>query len=131
MHIACYWTVKIMHLQEVPTILFAMTSIDKDVVDKALDQCVGSTHDHPRIVDLNSEPLLSQAQEWRTLPTIDDLESIPELPLDVARLAFAIANGRPQGEQHARPNRTGKLAPVSTAPYNSWRFREPMFESNN
>ena len=88
----------------------------------------GSTHDLPRIVELNSEPLLSQAQEWRALPTIDDLESFPELLLFVARLAFAITSDRPQEEQHARLNRTGKLAPVFTAPYNSWRLREPLFE---
>ena len=78
MHIAFYWMVKLTHLEEVPTILFAMASTDKDVVDRALDKCVGSTHDHPRIVELNSEPLLSQAQEWRALPTVDDLESFPQ-----------------------------------------------------
>ena len=128
MHIAFYWTIKLTHLEEVPTILFAMASTDKDVVDRALDKCVGSTHDHPRIVELNSEPLLSQSQEWRALPTIDDLESFPELLLFVARLAFAITSDRPQEEQHARLNRTGKLAPLFTAPYNSWRFREPLLE---
>ena len=79
-------------------------------------------------MELNSEPLVSQAQEWRARPTIDDLESFPELLLFVSKLAFALTSDRPQEEQHARLNRTGKLAPLFTAPYNSWRLREPLFE---
>ena len=67
-HPIFYFTLKLVHAGEVPWAFFMLGSADKDDVDFALDMLLGSDDPHPRVVELNQEPLRSQAELWRRSP---------------------------------------------------------------
>jgi len=129
-HVTFYWITKLAYLIVPPWSLFGLCHHTKQVVDRFLDICLASTHTHPKMVLLNTEPLRTEAVRWRESPDMFAIFDCAALVTFVASLFFALTSDRVQETPHAEVQRIGRHACNHSAAYINWMRREQGFSDH-
>lgn len=119
-HLFYTFTLKLTAFTMPPLLLGAAGHYSTIVAQSALRQCMVSSSQHPKILQLQSEPLVSQAREYLNGGELDDL---PDLAVFVAGLRFAHAVERRIEGGHARVLRRGRVATKHAESFDSLALR--------
>ena len=126
-HLFYTFTLKLTAFTMPPLLLGAAGHYSTIVAQSALRQCMVSSSQHPKILQLQSEPLVSQAREYLDGAELDDL---PDLAVFVAGLRFAHAVERRIEGGHALVLRRGRVATKHAESFDSLALRMKEINSH-
>jgi hypothetical protein len=127
-HLTFMYIMKLTHFSVPPFCVFKLGCLDEAVARAALQQCLDSGSDHPRIKRLRSPELFDLCLRWLAGESLVDVELGP-LCAFVGEVRLALSSDRVGEAPHAKTKKAGRSAPCTTEHFMSFTARLPEIES--
>eukprot|EP00971_Amphidinium_carterae_P234317 4649633-Amphidinium_carterae.1 len=122
-HLLFYLAFKLSHYTQPPWLLYKLASFDEQLGRRACDELLqNETCQHPKLLRLKAEPLLTQAQKWVGGESLAHPD-MAELRLFVSAFRFAWTAERNIEGQHRSVKQRGAKAPNHSPAYVSYGLR--------